>query len=171
MAEEINTKKVSAGKAFIRSIGFVLVVLSVFIYIAEVITDISGQGHRGAVAAGVGPEQGREIFFGKGKCSTCHSLGNEGSAIRCPNLGIKEGAGPPFDRPIIQRAELRAAERSKATGRKYLPIEYIIESHYDPSAYVVEGFRNEMPTIWKPPIGLNADEEMSVDSFLMSQGG
>ncbi len=171
MAEEINTNKGGAGKAFIRSVIFVLIVLGVYIYIAEVITDISGQAHRGSVAAGVGPEQGREIFFGKGKCSTCHSLGNEGSAIRCPNLGIKEGAPAPFDRPIIQRAELRAAERSKATGRKYLPIEYIIESHYDPGAYVVEGFRNEMPTIWKPPIGLSADEEMSVDSFLMSLGG
>ncbi len=171
MGEEIKTGGGGAGKAFIRSVGFVLIILTVYIYIAEVITDISGQGHRGAVAAGVGPELGREIFFGKGKCSTCHSLGNEGSAIRCPNLGIKEGAGPPFDRPIIQRAELRAAERSKATGKEYRPIDYIIESHFDPGAYVVDGFKNEMPTIWKPPISLSPDEEMSVDSFLQSQGG
>jgi hypothetical protein len=91
MSEEINTNKGGAGKAFLKSIAFVLVVLAVYIYIAEVITDISGQAHRGSVAAGVGPEQGREIFFGKGKCSTCHSLGNEGSAIRCPNLGVVEG--------------------------------------------------------------------------------
>jgi putative heme-binding domain-containing protein len=169
MSEEI--KSGGSGKAFLRSVGFVLVVLAVYIYIAEVITEISGQAHRGAAAEGVGPEQGREIFFGKGKCSTCHSLGNEGSAIRCPNLGIKEGAGPPFDRPIIQRAELRAAERSKATGNTYAPIDYIIESHFEPGAYVVDGFKNEMPTIWKPPIGLSPDEEMSVDSFLQSQGG
>ena len=171
MTEEINKNSGGAGKAFLRSVVFVLIVLAIYIYIAEVITDISGQAHRGSVAAGVGPEQGREIFFGKGKCSTCHSLGTEGSAIRCPNLGVIEGAGPPFDRPIIQRAELRAAERSKATGQKYSPVEYVIESHYDPGAYVVEGFRNEMPTIWKPPIGLSADEEISVDAFLMSQGG
>ena len=171
MSEEINTNKGSAGKAFIRSVIFVLIVLTIYIYIAEVITDISGQAHRGTAAQGVGPEQGREIFFGKGKCSTCHSLGNEGSAIRCPNLGVQEGAAFPFDRPIIQRAELRAAERSKATGQKYLPVDYIIESHYDPGAYVVEGFKNEMPTIWKPPIELSLDEEISVDAFLMSQGG
>jgi len=171
MSEEMNTNQGGAGKAFLRSVVFVLIVLGVYIYIAEVITDISGQAHRGSVAEGVGPEQGREIFFGKGKCSTCHSLGTEGSAIRCPNLGVIEGAGPPFDRPIIQRAELRAAERSKATGRTYLPVEYILESHYDPGAYVVDGFKNEMPTIWKPPIGLSADEEISVDAFLMSLGG
>ncbi len=171
MSEEINTNKGGAGKAFLKSIAFVLVVLAVYIYIAEVITDISGQAHRGSVAAGVGPEQGREIFFGKGKCSTCHSLGNEGSAIRCPNLGVVEGGKPPFDMPILQRAELRAAERSKATGQKYNPVDYIIESHYDPGAYVVDGFRNEMPVIWKAPIELSLDEEVSVDAFLMSQGG
>lgn len=171
MSEEINTNKGVAGKAFLRSIVFVLIVLAVFIYIAEVITDISGQGHRGAVIEGVGPEQGREIFFGKGKCATCHSLGNEGGAIRCPNLGVVEGGKSPFDLPMIQRAELRAEERSKATGRKYLPIEYIIESHYDPGAYVVEGFKNEMPTVWQPPISLSLDEQISVDAFLMSQGG
>lgn len=171
MTEEINTNKGGAGKAFLRSVVFVLIVLAIYIYIAEVITDISGQAHRGSVAAGVGPEQGREIFFGKGKCSTCHSLGNEGSAIRCPNLGVLEGGKPPFDMPIIQRAALRAAERSKATGQTYTPMDYILESHYDPGAYVVEGFKNEMPVIWKAPIELSADEEVSVDAFLMSLGG
>jgi putative heme-binding domain-containing protein len=171
MSEEINPSKRTAAGAFIRSIVFVLIVLTVYIYIAEVITDISGQAHRGSVAEGVGTEQGREIFFGKGKCSTCHSLGTEGSAIRCPNLGIVEGGKPPFDMPISQRAVLRAAERSKATGRTYTAVEYILESHFDPGAYVVEGFKNEMPTIWKPPIGLNTDEEISVDLFLMSLGG
>jgi len=164
-------KKGGAGRAFLRSVVFVLGILGVYIYIAEVITDISGQGHRGAAAAGVGPEQGREIFFGKGKCSTCHSLGTEGSAIRCPNLGVTEGAGPPFDLPIIQRAALRAKTRSEKTGKPYTPTDYIIESHFNPGAYVVEGYKNEMPVIWKPPISLNADEEMSVDSFLQSVGG
>jgi len=171
MSEEISQGKGGAGKAFLRSVFFVLVVLSVYIYIAEVITEISGQAHRGAATAGVGPEMGREIFFGKGKCSTCHSLGSEGSAVRCPNLGVKEGAGPPFDIPISQRAALRAAERSQATGKAYAPVEYIIESHFNPSAYVVTGYRDEMPVIWKPPIALNADEEASVDAFLMSIGG
>jgi putative heme-binding domain-containing protein len=170
MADE-EIKGGGGAKAFGQSVVFVLCVLAVYIYIAEVITEISGQAHRGASAAGVGPELGREVFFGKGKCSTCHSLGTEGSAVRCPNLGIKEGAPPPFDMPVIQRAALRAAEREKATGAKYKPIEYIIESHFTPSAYVVDGFKNEMPTVWKPPIALNADELMSAESFLMSLGG
>lgn len=169
--ENQQIKKGGAARAFWRSVLFVLCVLGVYIYIAEVITDISGQAHRGAAAVGVGPEQGREIFFGKGKCSTCHSLGTEGSAIRCPNLGVQDGAGPPFDRPIIQRAELRAKERSAKTGKPYTATDYIIESHFDPGAYVVEGFKNEMPVIWKPPISLNADEEVSVDAFLQSLGG
>jgi len=169
--ENQQVKKGGAARAFRKSVLFVLCVLGVYIYIAEVITDISGQANRGVAAAGVGPEQGRELFFGKGKCSTCHSLGTEGSAIRCPNLGATDGAGPPFDRPIIQRAELRAKERSAKTGKPYTPTDYIIESHFDPSAYVVEGFKNEMPVIWKPPISLNADEEASVDAFLQSVGG
>ncbi len=169
--ENQQVKKGGASRAFWRSVVFVLCVLGVYIYIAEVITEISGQAHRGAAAAGVGPEQGRELFFGKGKCSTCHSLGTEGSAIRCPNLGVKEGSGPPFDMPIIQRAELRAKERTAKTGKPYTATDYIVESHFDPGAYVVEGFKNEMPVIWKPPISLNADEEMSVDAFLQSVGG
>jgi len=170
MSEEIK-REGGGGHAFLRSLFFVLCILGVYIYVAEVITDISGQGHRGAVSTAVGPEMGKEIFFGKGKCSTCHSLGNEGSAIRCPNLGIVEGADAPFDRPIIQRAALRAEEIKAKTGKSYTPTDYIIESHFNPSAYVVEGFKNEMPVIWKPPIGLNLDEEMAVDAFLQSYGG
>ncbi len=170
MSEE-EIKGGGGAKAFGRSVIFVLAVLAIYIYIAEVITEISGQAHRGASAAGVGPELGREIFFGKGKCSTCHSLGTEGSAVRCPNLGIKEGGEPPFDMPIIQRAALRAAEREQKTGEKYKPIEYIVESHFAPGAYVVDGFKDEMPTVWKPPIALSADELMSAEAFLMSLGG
>ncbi len=164
-------KKSGARAAFIRSVVFVFAVLGVYIYIAEVITDISGQAHRGSVATGVGPEMGREIFFGKGKCSTCHSLGGQGSAVRCPNLGATAGADPPFDIPIIERAALRAKQRSEKTGQPYTATDYIIESHFDPGAYVVEGYKNEMPVIWKPPIGLNADEEMAVDMFLQAEGG
>jgi putative heme-binding domain-containing protein len=168
---ERKKKMDGATRAFLRSVVFVLCVLAVYIYIAGVITEISGQGDRGVAAAGVGPEQGREVFFGKGKCSTCHSLGTEGSAVRCPNLGATDGAAPPFDMPIIQRAELRAKERTAKTGQPYAPTDYILESHFDPGAYVVEGYKNEMPVIWKPPIALSADEEVSVDSFLQSLGG
>jgi putative heme-binding domain-containing protein len=168
---ETKKKMDGATRAFLRSVVFVLCVLGVYIYIAGVITEISGQGNRGVAAAGVGPEQGREVFFGKGKCSTCHSLGTEGSAVRCPNLGVKDGAGPPFDMPIIQRAELRAKERTAKTGQPYTATDYILESHFEPGAYVVEGYKNEMPVIWKPPIALSADEEISVDSFLQSLGG
>ena len=50
-------------------------------------------------------------------------------------------------------------------------VDYIIQSHLEPSAYVVSGFKDEMPTVWKPPISLNLDEIFSVDLYLLSQGG
>ena len=49
--------------------------------------------------------------------------------------------------------------------------DYIVQSHLEPGAYVVNGFKNEMPVIWKPPIALKPNEILAVDLFLQSQGG
>lgn len=159
----------TAKSALIRSVFFAFLVIGFFIYLAEVITGISGA--KKVAIAGVNPEAGEAIFFGRGKCSTCHSIGERGSAIRCPNLGAIDAPYTLGGMPIVQRAVERAKERSKQTGQTYTAVDYIVESHYEPGAYVVQGFKNEMPVIWQPPIGLNADEEMAVDLFLMTLGG
>jgi putative heme-binding domain-containing protein len=154
-------------KGFLNATFFTFGVLAVYIYIAAVITDISGGAKRGADLEGVSPEVGEAIFWGKGKCHTCHSLGDQGSAVRAPNLG----ASSEFPLPIATRAAERAKEFSDKTGKPITANDYLIQSHLDPSAYVVSGYKDEMPAVWKPPIALNLDEILSVDLYLQTQGG
>lgn len=157
-------------KGFIRAAIFTVILSLIYIYIAAVITDISGGAKSASTVAGVSPEAGESIFWGKGKCSTCHALGDRGSAIRCPNLGAID-APYALGLPIALRAVERAKEREKQTAKTYNAIDYLVESHYDASAYVVQGFKNEMPAVWKPPIALNPEEILAVDLYLLSQGG
>jgi mono/diheme cytochrome c family protein len=94
---------------------------------------------------------GREIFTGKGLCSTCHTLGKTG-ALRFPDL---DGVGA--------RAKTRVPGLSD--------VEYLAQSLYEPTAYVVEGFGPGMPTINQPPIGLTDQEILTVIAYLQSLGG
>ncbi len=151
--------------AFPKVAIFVLVLVAIFIWIGEELTRISGQaaGQAGgppAAGAGVSVERGEEIYWGKGKCHTCHSIGRRGSAIRGPN---HESMGT--------KAAERAAERSKQSGKPFTAADYIIESLLDPGAYLVAGFKNEMPVIYRPPIALNPEEIRSVAAYMLSLGG
>ncbi len=148
---------------------FVLVILGVFVYVAEVLTAMSGGGGVSAPGAGAEatPEAGEALFLGKAKCYTCHSVGEKGSAIRGPNLG-EPG---PLGTPMGQRAEERARERAAATGASFSATDYLLESLIDPNAYVVEGFKPEMPVIIRPPIALAATEVQAVVTYLQSLGG
>jgi putative heme-binding domain-containing protein len=49
--------------------------------------------------------------------------------------------------------------------------DYLVESIADPGAYVVEGYKNEMPYVYKPPISLTPDEIKAVIAYLQIQGG
>lgn len=107
----------------------------------------------------VSPEAGQKIFWGKGKCGTCHSIGSEGSAIRAPNQGVLL---PKFPLPIFERA----ATRKKGMSA----VEYMVESVYNPSAFVVEGYSDGvMPHVKKPPISLTDDEIQAALVYLISQ--
>lgn len=154
--------------SFVKAAVFTVVLCAVYIYIGEVITQISGGAKTAATAAGVSAEAGEAIFWGKGRCHTCHSLGGRGSAIRAPNLGVH---GAKFLLPIGLRAEERAKEISRKTGKPFRAADYFAQTHYEPGAYVVEGYKNEMPTVWKPPINLKPEEILAVDLYLQSQGG
>lgn len=95
---------------------------------------------------------GEAIFHGKGKCATCHTIGGGATESRCPdlvNIGIT--------------AESRKSDMSAK--------DYLVESLYMPSAYLVQGYGKIMPEIWKPPIGLTPLEIETVVAFLQSQGG
>jgi len=93
---------------------------------------------------------GQKIFFGKGKCALCHTVGGEGG--RCPNLA---GVGAKLSR------------------------EFIYESLTQPQAFVYKQYQYsppkpfgaQMPQINKPPIGLSENEILAVISFVQSTGG
>ena len=94
---------------------------------------------------------GRQIFEGKGLCTTCHTIGKTG-ALRFPDL---DG--------IAARATTRVPGLSD--------VEYFAQSMYEPDAFVVPGFNPGMPTINKPPIGLTDQEILCVMAYLQSLGG
>lgn len=155
---------------FLRVAAFTAVLVLVFVWTGELITRVSGEGTRRAtavVAGNVDPEAGEAIFWGKGKCSTCHALGSRGSSIRGPN----QGESGPLGMAIGARAEERARERTRATGRPYTATDYLVESLLEPGAYVVEGYKNEMPNPLRPPIKLTPGDVKAVVAYLQSLGG
>lgn len=94
-------------------------------------------------------EIGKEIFEGKGVCSSCHKNDEAG---RGPNLaGIAT----------------RAAERIPGMGA----LEYLIQSLYDPDVYVVPGREPAMDPVNRPPISLTDDEIRAMLAYLQSLGG
>jgi putative heme-binding domain-containing protein len=139
---------------------FGLAVIIFFVYVCDALTRISGLGGAVGVVKGVNPEAGKSIFWGKGKCHTCHSIGSQGSAIRCPNL---EG--------MVAIAGERVAERKSQGVAMASVTDYFVETIADPGAYVVEGYKNEMPLVYKPPIALKPDEIKAVITYLQSLGG
>ncbi len=94
---------------------------------------------------------GQQIFEGKGMCATCHTIGKTG-ALRFPDLGgIATRAGQ----------EIEGLDA----------LEYLLQSLYEPEAYIVPGFNPGMPAIHKPPIGLTDPEILTVIAYLQSLGG
>ena len=94
---------------------------------------------------------GQEIMAGKGLCLTCHTVGKTG-ALRFPDLaGIGEHA------------------KSRVPGMN--DVDYLAQSMYEPTAFVVPGFPPAMPPINKPPIGLTDQEILCVIAALQTLGG
>lgn len=158
-------------RPFFGVVVFTVVVLLVFVWIGEVLTRISGEGERRPstliTGGNITSEAGEAIFWGKGKCYTCHAVGSRGNAIRGPN----ESEAGPLGMAIGARAEERARERSRATGKPFTATDYLVESTVDPGAYVVQGYKNEMPNPLRPPIGLRPEEVKAAVAYLQSLGG
>jgi hypothetical protein len=94
---------------------------------------------------------GREIMEGKGICLTCHTIGKSG-ALRFPDLA---GIG----------------ERAKTRVPGLSDVEYLAQSLYEPTAFVVPGFPPAMPPVNQPPIGLTDQEILCVMAALQTLGG
>ena len=144
---------------FVRVVGFVAIVLGLFSITAlsvpqmaslppaEEKFDVANIKTASDMAA-----IGQKIFFSKGQCALCHSIGPSESA-RCPDL--------------------------KGIGAK-LTREFLYESLTQPQAYIYLDFRHEsqpkeyparMPYINKNPIGLSKNEILSVIAFLQQMSG
>ena len=147
---------------------FLLIVLGAFLWVGQSITAMTGGAKKAGGVVEVGPEGGESIFWGKGRCYTCHSIGGQGSAVRGPNQGQ---FGEKFPLPIGARAVERAMERSEETGEEYTATDYLVESLAKPDAYLVEGYKNEMAIVYAPPISLSLNDIKAVISYLQSQGG
>lgn len=144
---------------FVRVVGFVMIVLGLFSMTAlgvpqmaslppaEEKFDVASIKTASDMAA-----IGQKIFFSKGQCALCHSIGPSESA-RCPDL---KGIGAKLSR------------------------EFIFESLTQPQAYIYLDYRHEgppkeyparMPYINKNPIGLSKNEILSVIAFLQQMSG
>ncbi|HEY7499601.1 MAG TPA: cytochrome c [Vicinamibacterales bacterium] len=94
---------------------------------------------------------GQEIMSGKGICLTCHTVGKTG-ALRFPDLA---GIG----------------ERAKNRVPGLNDVDYLSQTLYEPTAFVVPGFPPAMPPVNQPPIGLTDQEILCVIAALQSMGG
>ena len=95
---------------------------------------------------------GRTIFNGKGTCHSCHTIDASAGNSRGPDLA-NIGA--------------KAATRRPGMAAKA----YLVESLYDPTAFLVPGYDETMTPAWKPPISLSNLEIEAVVTFLQSEGG
>ena len=144
---------------FLRVVGFVAMVLGMFSLIALGVPQMASLPpaiETFDLAEVKSPEDlaaiGQKIFFSKGQCALCHSIGPSESA-RCPDLN--------------------------GIGAKLAP-EFIYESLTQPQAYIYLDFRHatkpeeypaRMPHIDKDPIGLTKPEIYSVIAFLQKMSG
>jgi len=108
---------------------------------------------------------------GKGQCAFCHIFVEKQKSDRCPSL-----------RNIQKRSHDRINEARYLTKREGTSLnphaktggEYLIESLYCPSCYIVEGFAKEgshgqesrMPFVTEMPMMLNDYEAVAVVSYL-----
>ena len=145
--------------SFVRVIGVVAIVLGLFTLIALSIPQMASLPpveEKFDIATVKTPTDmatiGQKIFFSKGQCALCHTIGPSESA-RCPDL---KGIGAKLSR------------------------EFLFESLTQPQAYIYLDYRHEgvakeyparMPYINKNPIGLSRNEILSVIAFLQQMSG
>ena len=144
---------------FVRVVGFVLIVLGLFSMTALGVPQMASlppAEEKFEVANIKTPSDlaaiGQKVFFSKGQCALCHSIGPSESA-RCPDL--------------------------KGIGAK-LTREFLYESLTQPQAYLYLDYRHQgppkeyparMPYINKNPIGLSKNEILAVIAFLQQTSG
>ena len=112
---------------------------------------------RAALIKAVPPivKAGEKLFWGAAQCYRCHRMGERGDGLRGPNLAD---------------IGFRASFRAKALGLGSATA-YIQQSLMEPSAYIVEGFSDDMPKVYHEPMDLDARQLKAIITYLQSQGG
>lgn len=146
------------SKDFLKVLVFVLVILGLFYMMAS---SIPQQASLPPVKENLDPTQiktkadlvlvGKKIFFGKGQCALCHTIG-ESHGARAPNL---EGIGGKLTREFIYE--------SLTQPDKYIYMDY--------TSSPPKPFPAQMPKINKPPVNLSDAEMLAVMSFVQQLGG
>lgn len=99
---------------------------------------------------------GKDIARQKG-CLTCHTIE--------PGAGVKgHGRGPN----LADIAQRRARGVQGGPGSL---VDYLVQSLYEPGAYIVEGYANIMPPSTGAPAKLAYEEVVAVVNYLQSLGG
>ncbi|MEK7286924.1 MAG: cytochrome ubiquinol oxidase subunit I [Nitrospirota bacterium] len=157
MEKEEVTTMVVAPSSFGRVAGFVVLVLVAYTGLAFSLPQrvsmppVEEKLDLTTIKSGKDlADVGNKIFFGKGQCALCHTIGGHGG--RCPNLA---GAGARLTRQFIYE--------TLTQPKSYVKLDFDLP---DPKPFAAE-----MPTINKDPIGLNPQELLTVISFIQSQGG
>lgn len=109
---------------------------------------------------------GEAVFNGPDACHVCHALEPGVPNKRCPT-NMKE---------VYQRATKRAEEIQKQRDPSMTPVKYLVESIYDPNAYLVQDAelggpfsKGVMKPVNGPPLALSDQQIKAVLAFLISQ--
>ena len=94
---------------------------------------------------------GQKIFFGKGQCALCHTIGT--SEGRCPDL---KGIGAKLTRQFLYES------LTQPQAYVYMDYQHVGRAKFFPA---------KMPYINKKPIGLSNNEILAVIAFLQSMSG
>jgi mono/diheme cytochrome c family protein len=146
------------SKDFFRVTIFVVAILGAFYYMAS---SIPQQASLPPVKENLDPSLiktkadlvtvGKKLFFGKGQCALCHTIGPSHGA-RAPDL---EGIGAKLTREFIYE--------SLTQPDRYIFLDY--------SSSPPKPFPAQMPRINKPPVDLSDAELLAVMAFVQQLGG
>ncbi len=111
---------------------------------------------------------GEAVFFGPDACHVCHALEPDVPNKRCP-VNMQE---------VFLRAASRVEEIKKDRDPAMTPVKYLVESVYNPNAYVVHDkalggpfSKNVMKPVNGPPLALSDQQIKAVLTFLISKSG
>ena len=119
-------------------------------------------------------ESGEQLFHGRGGCSTCHRIGENGTRFTGPNLGVDPLCAT--DAKMLTERDAVAcrpvAERAAARRPGLSPIEYVVESIMDPERVVTPTYAPKvMKRLDEPPVSLSDEEILALATYVAGGAG